>query len=85
MRNLSALSVDPRTGHILALSAQSRLLLELERVGRRTENVPTFGFLVAGTLRWLSPRFHPESEGNTEQALAYLARSPAAQAAATLH
>lgn len=62
-----------------------RLLLELERVGRRTENVPTFGFLVAGTLRWLSPRFHPESEGNTEQALAYLARSPAAQAAATLH
>jgi len=30
MRNLSALSVDPRTGHILALSAQSRLLLELD-------------------------------------------------------
>lgn len=59
-----------------------RLLMELERTGRRTENVPTFGFLVAGTLRWLSPRFHPITEGNTEQALAYLARSPAAQAAA---
>lgn len=33
MRNLSALSVDPRTGHILALSAQSRLLLELDEKG----------------------------------------------------
>ncbi|WP_394559872.1 SdiA-regulated domain-containing protein [Aquipseudomonas alcaligenes] len=33
MRNLSALSVDPRTGHILALSAQSRLLLELNEKG----------------------------------------------------
>ena len=33
-------------------------------------------------LRWISPRFHPIHEGNTEQALAYLARSPAAQAAA---
>ena len=59
----------------------ARLLLELERVGRRTENVPTFSFLLAATVRWLSPRFHPVSEGNTEQALAYLARSPAARAA----
>lgn len=33
MRNLSALSVDPRTGHLLVLSAQSRLLLELDEHG----------------------------------------------------
>ena len=33
MRNLSALSVDPRTGHVLALSAQSHLLLELDEQG----------------------------------------------------
>ena len=59
-----------------------RLLFELERVGKATENVPTFSFLMAATLRWISPRFHPIHEGNTEQALAYLARSPAAQAAA---
>lgn len=58
------------------------VLVELQRVGRKTENVPTFSFLVAGTLRWLSPRFHPVTEGNTEQALAYIARSPAARAAA---
>lgn len=59
-----------------------RLLWELERTGRRTENVPTFSFIVRATLRWVSPRFHPVTEGNTEQALAYLARSPAARAAA---
>lgn len=66
------------------LSRQSlpRMLLELERTGRRTENVPTFGFILRATLRWISPRFHPVTEGNTQQALDYLARSPAARAAA---
>ncbi len=59
-----------------------QLLMQLEQTGKRTENVPTFTFLVNATLRWLSPRFHPIHEGDTEQALAYLARSPAAQAAA---
>jgi predicted metal-dependent hydrolase len=59
-----------------------QLLMQLEQTGKRTENVPTFTFLVNATLRWLSPRFHPIHEGDTEQALAYLARSPAAKAAA---
>ncbi|MCG8391788.1 MAG: metal-dependent hydrolase [Pseudomonadales bacterium] len=58
-----------------------QLLLELQKVGNQTRNVPTFTFLLKATARWLSPRFHPIHEGNTEQALAYLARSPAAQAA----
>lgn len=58
-----------------------RLLLELERVGKKTDNVPTFSFLTAATLRWISPRFHPIDEGDTQQALDYLARSPAARAA----
>lgn len=58
-----------------------RLLVELQRVGSTTHNVPTFGFLIKTTLRWIKPGFHPISEGNTEQALAYLARSPAALAA----
>ena len=58
------------------------LLLQLERVGRRNGNVPTMTLIIRRTLRWLSPRFHPEYEGNTEQALAYIARSAAAQAAA---
>lgn len=66
----------------IARQAWPRLLLEFERVGRRTDNVPTFSLLVAATLRWLSPSFHPVHEGNTAQALSYLARSPAAQRAA---
>lgn len=81
-RELAKQDRTNRSVRRLARGSLPRLLLELERTGRRTENVPTFTFLVAGTLRWLSPRFHPVTEGNTEQALAYLARSPAAQAAA---
>jgi len=33
LRNLSALAVDPRTGHLLALSADSNMLLELDEKG----------------------------------------------------
>lgn len=44
MRNLSALSVDPRTGHVLALSAQSNLLLELDEAGELHQP--------AGWLQW---------------------------------
>jgi len=43
MRNLSALSVDPRTGHILALSAQSRLLLELDERGEPVSFISLIG------------------------------------------
>jgi uncharacterized protein YjiK len=35
VRNLSALAVDPRTGHTLALSADSHLLLELDEQGEQ--------------------------------------------------
>lgn len=84
-RELAKQDYSDRAIRRLARRSLPRLLLELERTGRRTENVPTFTFLVAGTLRWLSPVFHPVTEGDTEQALAYLARSPAAQAAASLH
>lgn len=58
-----------------------RLLLEAEKTSRKTDNIPTFSYLVLATFRWFSPNFHPEQEGNTEQALAYLAISPAAQQA----
>ncbi|WP_308724334.1 SdiA-regulated domain-containing protein [Metapseudomonas otitidis] len=43
MRNLSALSVDPRTGHVLALSAQSNLLLELDEVGEPVSFISLLG------------------------------------------
>ncbi len=81
-RHLASQDKDSKATYKLARQSLVRILIELERNGRRTDNVPTFSFLVAGTLRWLSPRFHPETEGDTQQALDYMARSPAAQAAA---
>lgn len=68
----------------MARKSLLRLIIEMERIGRKTENVPTFTFLLHATARWVSPNFHPISEGNTQQALDYLARSPAARAAAGL-
>ncbi len=35
LRNLSALGVDPRTGHMLVLSADSNMLLELDEQGQQ--------------------------------------------------
>jgi uncharacterized protein YjiK len=35
MRNLSALAIDPRTGHMLVLSADSHLLMELDKKGEQ--------------------------------------------------
>lgn len=56
------------------------LLWELQRMGRKTDHVPTFTYLLRRTALWLKPSFHPITEGDTEQALAYLAQSPAALA-----
>lgn len=81
-RELASQDRSDRRIRRLARRSVLRLALELERTGRRTQNVPTLTYLVNGTLRWVSPGFHPVTEGNTEQALAYIARSPAAQAAA---
>lgn len=58
-----------------------KMLWELQRTGLRTGNIPTFTFLAKSVVRWVSPKFHPESEGNTEQALSYFKISPAVQAA----
>ena len=41
-RNLSALAVDPRTGHLLALSDQSKLLLELDSAGKPVSSLSLF-------------------------------------------
>ncbi|EKF75996.1 hypothetical protein A11A3_00840 [Alcanivorax hongdengensis A-11-3] len=79
-RSLARQDKDKRARE-LARMMIPRLLLELQNVGNQSHNVPTFSFLVNATLRWISPRFHPIHEGDTEQALAYLARSPAAREA----
>lgn len=65
----------------LAKANVFKMLWELQRTGQRTGNVPTFTFLAKSVVRWLSPRYHPETEGNTAQALAYFENSPAVQAA----
>lgn len=43
LRNLSALSVDPRTGHTLVLSADSHLLLELDEHGEQVSFMALLG------------------------------------------
>lgn len=48
----------------------------------RHGRLPQLPHVIAAAMRYFSPWFHPGSEGNTEQALSYLANSPAASAAA---
>lgn len=43
IRNLSALAVDPRTGHTLVLSADSHLLLELDEKGEQVSFMTLLG------------------------------------------
>ena len=43
LRNLSALSVDPRTGHTLVLSADSHMLLELDELGKQVSFMTLLG------------------------------------------
>lgn len=43
LRNLSALGIDPRTGHMLALSADSNLLLELDEHGEQVSFMTLLG------------------------------------------
>ncbi|MFK4050394.1 metal-dependent hydrolase [Acinetobacter venetianus] len=57
-----------------------RLLPIYQKQAKATDNAPTLTFITKAIVRWVSPNFHPETEGNTQQALDYLARSPAVQA-----
>lgn len=82
-RSLARQDPDPK-GRRLARQTTVRVLLEIERIGHRNDNVPTFSLILNRTLRWLSPGFHPRTEGDTAQALAYIARSPAANAGASV-
>jgi uncharacterized protein YjiK len=43
IRNLSALEIDPRTGHLLVLSADSHLLLELDENGEQVSFMTLLG------------------------------------------
>lgn len=79
-RFLAAQDKDPSVSRMGRWSFW-RIGRTMQNIGRKTDHVPTFTFLLKGALRWLSPRFHPEHEGDTQQALDYIARSPAAKQA----
>jgi len=49
------------------------------KVARRTGRLPRAWRLLGSVPRYLKPSFHPSQEASTAVALAYLARSPAAQ------
>jgi uncharacterized protein len=50
--------------------------------GSKLGHLPSFIKTMAAAMRYFKPSYTPAHEGSTDQALEYLARSPAAQAAA---
>ncbi|WP_207886392.1 SdiA-regulated domain-containing protein [Pseudomonas sp. 30_B] len=72
MTNVSALSIDPRTGHALVLSAESHLLLELNEKGQ-----PVSFISLLGGLNGLHGKI-PRAEGVAidEQGTIYMVSEP---------
>lgn len=72
LRNLSALAVDPRTGHLLALSAESNMLLELDDKGAQVSFMTLLGGF--NGLKHTIPR----AEGVTmdDQGVVYIVSEP---------
>ena len=72
LRNLSALSVDPRTGHMLVLSADSNMLLELDETGEQVSFMT-----LQGGFNGLKKRI-PRAEGVAmdEQGTLYIVSEP---------
>lgn len=72
LRNLSALGVDPRTGHALLLSADSHMLLELDEIGGQVSFMTLLGGFngLADTI--------PRAEGVAmdEQGVLYMVSEP---------
>lgn len=80
-RNLAAQDADPAAQQWARLSI-ARILWRMEWRARQLDHTPSFSFMLARTLRWVAPGFNPLHEGDTAQALAYIATSAAAQAGA---
>lgn len=72
MRNLSAVSIDPRTGNLLALSADSNMLLELDEQGNQVSFMT-----LQGGFNGLKSRI-PRAEGVAmdEQGTIYMVSEP---------
>ena len=50
-------------------------------VSARKGITPGYGLMLVSSLKYFSPWYHPDNEGDTAQAVAYLAKSPAARRA----
>ncbi|UVJ43833.1 SdiA-regulated domain-containing protein [Pseudomonas sp. LS1212] len=72
MRNLSALGIDPRTGHTLALSADSHMLLELDEKGEQVSFISLLGGF--NGLKKTIPR--AEGVAMDEQGTVYIVSEP---------
>lgn len=59
-----------------------RLLREFGNTAHARDSLPTWSLLGDSLRRWVSTAYHPEHEADTQQALDYLATSPAARLAA---
>ncbi|MND85475.1 SdiA-regulated [compost metagenome] len=72
LRNLSALTIEPRTGHTLALSADSHMLLELDENGESVSFISLLGGF--NGLKKTIPR--AEGVAMDEQGNLYLVSEP---------
>lgn len=72
VRNLSSLSIDPRTGHTLVLSADSHLLLELDEEGKQVSFMTLLGGM--NGLKKTIPR--AEGVALDEQGTLYMVSEP---------
>lgn len=72
LRNVSALGIDPRTGHMLVLSADSNMLLELDQQGQQVSFMT-----LQGGFNGLQKRI-PRAEGVAmdEQGTLYMVSEP---------
>lgn len=73
-RFLAGQDPDP-SAQSMARKSVLQLIAQLEKVGQETDHVPPFSLFLRKTVGWVAPHFHPETEGNTQQALDYLAKS----------
>lgn len=80
-RHLAQADGDAAARGLAAQSWPARLL-NYQRHARRSGRLPTLGHFLQGLAIWVRPGHHPEQDGDPIAAQAYLARSPAAQAAA---
>ncbi len=59
-------------GQKLGKKSLPRLIWELDRVGRKTDRLPTVSSLLGSLRLWAKPGHHPEHDGDIQAALRYV-------------